>query len=100
MLKFTLAVMNTFSDTQEAPKSLSLDSGSSMESLVSVAPTDKSLTDRPRLGGAFASYVRHRGEPDGKTTEPSNISVSRQSIQNGGGSIQKIFPPTTIFFSN
>lgn len=56
-----------------------------MESLVSVAPTDKSLSNRPRLGGAFASYVRHRGEPDGKTTEPSNISVSRQSIQNGGG---------------
>lgn len=74
-------------DTQEAPKSLSLDSGSSMESLASVAHTEKNLVERPRLGGAFASYVRHRGEPDGKTMEPPNVLIpaSRQPCQNGGG---------------
>lgn len=54
-----------------------------MESLSSVAQTDKNLSDHPRLGGAFANYVRHRGEPDGKTMEPS--SISRQSCLNGGG---------------
>lgn len=58
-----------------------------MESLASVAQTEKNLVERPRLGGAFASYVRHRGEPDGKTMEPSNVLIpaSRQSCQNGGG---------------
>lgn len=73
-------------DTQEAPKSLSLDSSSSMESLASVAHTEKNL-ERPRLGGAFTSYVRHRGEPDGKTMEPPNVLIppSRQSCPNGGG---------------
>ncbi|XP_033210502.1 tetratricopeptide repeat protein 28 [Belonocnema kinseyi] len=93
-VQFALQALLALFDTQEAPKSLSLDSGSSMESLVSVAPTDKSLSDRPRLGGAFASYVRHRGEPDGKTTEPSNISVSRQPIQNGGGESDVAFTPS------
>lgn len=77
----------SIADTQEAPKSLSLDSGSSMESLASVAHTEKNLVERPRLGGAFASYVRHRGEPDGKTMEPPNVLIpaSRQPCQNGGG---------------
>ena len=77
----------SIADTQEAPKSLSLDSGSSMESLASVTHTEKNLVERPRLGGAFASYVRHRGEPDGKTMEPPNVLIpaSRQPCQNGGG---------------
>jgi len=58
-----------------------------MESLASVAHTEKNLVERPRLGGAFASYVRHRGEPDGKTMEPPNVLIpaSRQPCQNGGG---------------
>jgi len=88
-------VLISIIDTQEAPKSLSLDSSSSMESLASVTHTEKNLIERPRLGGAFASYVRHRGEPDGKTMEPSNvlISASRQTCQNGGG----IF--TIIYFN-
>lgn len=77
------------SDTQEAPKSLSIDSSSSMESLASVANTEKNVIERPRLGGAFASYVRHRGEPDGKTMEPPNIpiTISRQQCQSGGGKL-------------
>lgn len=79
--------MILITDTQEAPKSLSLDSGSSMESLASMAHTEKNLMERPRLGGAFASYVRHRGEPDGKTMEPQNVLIPtpRQPCQNGGG---------------
>jgi len=64
-----------------------------MESLASVTHTEKNLIERPRLGGAFASYVRHRGEPDGKTMEPSNvlISASRQPCQNGGGIFTVIY---------
>lgn len=58
-----------------------------MESLVSVTQPDKnnSLLERPRLGGAFASYVRHRGEPDGKTTEAPNAPIPRQTYPNEGG---------------
>lgn len=76
-----------FLDTQEAPKSLTLDSSSSMESLTSVAHIEKNVIERPRLGGAFANYVRHRGEPDGKTMEPPNVPIptSRQPCQNSGG---------------
>lgn len=79
-------------DTQEAPKSLSLDSGSSMESLISVAQPEKNpgLGDRSRLGGAFASYVRHRGEPDGKTTEAPSVPIARQAYPNEGGLYLKI----------
>lgn len=77
-----------FLDTQEAPKSLSLDSGSSMESLTSATQQEKAIVqERPKLGGAFASYVRHRGEPDGKTTEPASIPISRQTCPNGGGAL-------------
>lgn len=63
-----------------------------MESLASVAHTEKNLVERPRLGGAFASYVRHRGEPDGKTMEPPNVLIptSRQPCQNGGGKYLKV----------
>lgn len=84
---FVYMCILSITDTQEAPKSLSLDSGSSLESLASVAHTEKNLVERPRLGGAFASYVRHRGEPDGKTMEPPNVLIpaSRQPCQNGGG---------------
>lgn len=57
-----------------------------MESLVSVNQSDKkSLSDHSRLSGAFANYVRHRGEPDGKTTEPPSIPMSRQTYPNEGG---------------
>lgn len=56
-----------------------------MESLSSVAQIEKSISEKPRLGGAFVSYVRHRGEPDGKTTETPSLSVSKSITLNGGG---------------
>lgn len=68
-------------DTQEAPKSLSLESSSSLESLASLEENDPPPRPlplpQPRSGGAFASYVRRRGEPDGRTacsteTNPAN----------------------------
>lgn len=61
-----------------------------MESLASVAQTEKMPPDPPRLGGAFASYVRHRGEPDGKTNEAPSIPISQPSQSNCGG-ISSIF---------
>lgn len=76
-----------------------------MESLASVAHTEKNLVERPRLGGAFASYVRHRGEPDGKTMEPPNVLIpaSRQPCQNGGGikylKLQDVAPELTLCLS-
>ncbi|KAK0167485.1 hypothetical protein PV327_004878 [Microctonus hyperodae] len=95
-VQFALQALLALFDTQEAPKSLSLDSGSSMESLVSVTQPDKNvnLLDRPRLGGAFASYVRHRGEPDGKTTEPPSVPMSRQTYHNEGGESDAAFTPS------
>ncbi|XP_044002279.1 tetratricopeptide repeat protein 28 [Aphidius gifuensis] len=94
-VQFALQALLALFDTQEAPKSLSLDSGSSMESLVSVNQSDKkSLSDHSRLGGAFASYVRHRGEPDGKTTEPPSIPMSRQTYPNEGGESDVAFTPS------
>ena len=79
------------SDTQEAPKSLTIDSESSLESFASSEDEDESVSAPPPppppsqplflsrtapllLGrGAFSSYVRNRGEPDGaraSTSEP------------------------------
>lgn len=103
--------LSFLTDTQEAPKNLGLDSGSSTESLnedttrpdqsnmpstsltansqqrsISPIGTVKSLTlnmPRPPLpfrrapilstGGAFTSYVRRRGEPDGGRTDTESI---------------------------
>ncbi|XP_044578145.1 tetratricopeptide repeat protein 28 [Cotesia glomerata] len=94
-VQFALQALLALFDTQEAPKSLSLDSGSSMESLVSVSQPEKnSLLERPRLGGAFASYVRHRGEPDGKTNEAPNASNPRQTYPNEGGESDVAFTPS------
>ncbi|KAM0726523.1 Tetratricopeptide repeat protein 28 [Formica fusca] len=94
-VQFALQALLALFDTQEAPKSLSLDSSSSMESLASVAHTEKNV-ERPRLGGAFTSYVRHRGEPDGKTMEPPNVLIpaSRQPCPNGGGESDVAFTPS------
>ncbi|XP_046738072.1 tetratricopeptide repeat protein 28 isoform X1 [Diprion similis] len=93
-VQFALQALLALFDTQEAPKSLSLDSSSSMESLASVSQTEKISPDPPRLGGAFASYVRHRGEPDGKTTEAPNIPISQQSRSNCGGESDAAFTPS------
>lgn len=95
-VQFALQALLALFDTQEAPKSLTLDSSSSMESLASVAHIEKNVIERPRLGGAFANYVRHRGEPDGKTMEPPNVPIptSRQPCQNGGGESDVAFTPS------
>lgn len=80
----TLPLLTWYSatDTQEAPKSLSLASSSSMESLASLEEEAEPATLPPpplprgplvpglRVSGApgaFTSYVRRRGEPDGRT---------------------------------
>ncbi|KAL3271555.1 hypothetical protein HHI36_022031 [Cryptolaemus montrouzieri] len=104
-IQFTHQALLALFDTQEAPKSLTIDSSSSLESLASVdndfshsdnemniCPTSpkqnkkqsripplitRSLLSNKRLGGAFTSYVRRRGEPDGKTsTNESNKSTT------------------------
>lgn len=110
--QFVLQALLALFDTQEAPKSLGLDSSSSSESLnedgrsdsqgtpssaiagppqqrsVSPAGTVKSqiLMHRPPLpirraplptsGGAFISYVRRRGEPDGGRTETESVPAT------------------------
>ncbi|XP_034946071.1 tetratricopeptide repeat protein 28 [Chelonus insularis] len=94
-VQFALQALLALFDTQEAPKSLSLDSGSSMESLVSVTQPEKTkILERSRMGGAFANYVRHRGEPDGKTTETPNVSISRQTYPNERGESDVAFTPS------
>lgn len=93
-------MFSVYADTQEAPKSLSLGSSSSLESLTSLdgdndgvrarspplltstmaipppplpfvsprpAPPPLLLPGHRGSGGAFTSYVRRRGEPDGRT---------------------------------
>ena len=109
-----------FADTQEAPKSLSLDSSSSLESLTSLDGDDDGMRARspplltssmlipppplpfvsPRpappplllpghrtSGGAFTSYVRRRGEPDGRTAcagETGGSGVASNKTVGGG----------------
>nr|XP_018917333.1 PREDICTED: tetratricopeptide repeat protein 28 [Bemisia tabaci] len=85
-IQFVLQALLALFDTQEAPKSLSLESSSSLESLASLEENDPPPRPlplpQPRSGGAFASYVRRRGEPDGRTacsteTNPANKIVNR-----------------------
>ncbi|XP_057668084.1 tetratricopeptide repeat protein 28 isoform X2 [Diorhabda carinulata] len=100
-IQFTMQALLALFDTQEAPKSLTIDSSSSLESLASIdddfshsdnelnictssTPSTKSMPRLPlglsrtvlpskRLGGgAFTSYVRRRGEPDGRTANPTD----------------------------
>lgn len=116
-------------DTQEAPKSLTIDSSSSLESLASVdndfshsdneiacpqkPPQSKTVPRLPqqfarailpnrRLGGAFTSYVRRRGEPDGRTANPAD---GKSTVDNklrkyntlarpGGGESDAAFTPS------
>lgn len=107
-----------FTDTQEAPKSLTIDSSSSLESLASVdndfshsdnelmcstptsapkpvpkipPPFTRTVLPKQRLGGAFTSYVRRRGEPDGRTAD----TVKRNTLSRpGGGESDAAFTPS------
>nr|CAD7575327.1 unnamed protein product [Timema californicum] len=135
-------------DTQEAPKSLSLESSSSLESLTSLDGDEEGLHgihsrsppvvhlphtmivaphpplpfgySRPALlpghrssGGAFTSYVRRRGEPDGRTAcagengvtaVPTKVNLAPTvnkivSRPGGGGESDAAFtpsPPVTL----
>ncbi|KAK8735667.1 hypothetical protein OTU49_005256 [Cherax quadricarinatus] len=88
-IQFAHQALLALFDTQDAPKSLSVDSSSSLESLVSTDDEDESVAAPPPppppsqpllphrtvpllLGrGAFSSYVRNRGEPDGARASTS-----------------------------
>ncbi|XP_023311093.1 tetratricopeptide repeat protein 28 [Anoplophora glabripennis] len=129
-IQFTLQALLALFDTQEAPKSLTIDSSSSLESLASVdndfshsdnelnmcptpKPSTKSMPRVPppfsrtvlpnkRLGGAFTSYVRKRGEPDGRTANPTDTkAVSDNKTRKngtlarpGGGESDAAFTPS------
>lgn len=122
--------LNCFLDTQEAPKSLTIDSSSSLESLASVdndfshsdnelsmctkkptqvetvprvpLPFSRTVLPSKRLGGAFTSYVRRRGEPDGHTANPTDIKITVDSktrktntlARPGGGESDAAFTPS------
>lgn len=120
-------------DTQEAPKSLTIDSSSSLESLASVEndfshsdnelsicqqkpatsaqappirpippPFTRTVLPTKRLGGAFTSYVRRRGEPDGRTANPADTKLqvdtktrkSNTLARPGGGESDAAFTPS------
>uniref|UniRef100_T1PKA7 TTC28 C-terminal domain-containing protein n=1 Tax=Musca domestica TaxID=7370 RepID=T1PKA7_MUSDO len=113
--QFVLQALLALFDTQEAPKSLGLDSSSSCESLIDdEAITDTvasgTTTNHPQLlvaepskqsqnvsvtlpplpinrsrlistgGGAFISYVRRRGEPDGGRTDNESIPTAAAAV--------------------
>lgn len=100
MYIFTNILLN-FTDTQEAAKSLTLEGSSSLESLDSepsdtrtgspaptATPTLSYPTWRPVIGnqilgrsstGAFSTYARTRGEPDGRTATMGSDQKGRES---------------------
>ncbi|XP_063219865.1 tetratricopeptide repeat protein 28 isoform X2 [Bacillus rossius redtenbacheri] len=119
-IQFVLQALLALFDTQEAPKSLSLDSSSSLESLSSLEGNEDGtgglhsrsppilssshpplpfISSRPApplllpghrgSGGAFTSYVRRRGEPDGRTacaSENTSSSTPAKASSGSGGS--------------
>ncbi|XP_074042834.1 tetratricopeptide repeat protein 28 [Leptinotarsa decemlineata] len=125
-IQFTLQALLALFDTHEAPKSLTIDSSSSLESLASVdndfshsdnelnmCPTPKPVLRIPppfsrtvlpttKFGGAFTSYVRRRGEPDGRTSNPpdgkltldSKLRRSATLARPGGGESDAAFTPS------
>lgn len=133
-VQFTLQALLALFDTQEAPKSLTIDSSSSLESLASVEnefshsdnelgggvckqkpqqpsnktmprmlpPFTRTVLPSKRLGGAFTSYVRRRGEPDGRTANPSDkianmdgkVRKSGTLARPGGGESDAAFTPS------
>ncbi|CAH0549630.1 unnamed protein product [Brassicogethes aeneus] len=130
-IQFTLQALLALFDTQEAPKSLTIDSSSSLESLASVdndfshsdnelnmvastpnitnkpvpkipPPFTRAVLPKQRLGGAFTSYVRRRGEPDGRTALPGDNKLTMDSklakrntlSRPGGGESDAAFTPS------
>ena len=126
-IQFVLQALLALFDTQEAPKSLSLGSSSSLESLTSLDGDDDGVRARspplltssmlmpppplpfvsPRpappplllpghrsSGGAFTSYVRRRGEPDGRTAcagETGNKPPGSNSTVANVGKVSHVF---------
>lgn len=96
-IQFSLQALLAVFDTQEAPKTLSFEDSSSLESLDSDSratspppPTPTlayPLRRRPVLGslaigrgtGAFTTYARTRGEPDGRTATMGSDQKGRDS---------------------
>ncbi|XP_066144838.1 tetratricopeptide repeat protein 28 [Euwallacea fornicatus] len=128
-IQFTLQALLALFDTQEAPKSLAIDSSSSLESLASVEneyphsdneisstpppcskimpkrvppPFHRTVLPHKRLGGAFTSYVRRRGEPDGRTANPTDSKAlndlkprkTNTLARPGGGESDAAFTPS------
>ena len=82
-IQFALQALVALFDTDEAPRSLAIDSGDSLEELQEEEEEDKSSSSSPPpvqpfpaprksnlildgSSGAFSSYARSRGEPDGR----------------------------------
>ncbi|KAG7303484.1 hypothetical protein JYU34_012008 [Plutella xylostella] len=110
-IHFVLQALLALFDTQEAPRSLSLESSSSVESLASIDDgdlephSDSESAPRPNhkesassvpppplplgsCGGAFTMYVRGgaeagRGEPDGRTAPPAPPPAPRAGPYRG-----------------
>ncbi|XP_065205556.1 tetratricopeptide repeat protein 28 isoform X2 [Planococcus citri] len=96
-IQFVLQALSALFDTQDVPKSVSIESSSSLESLVSdnedldndhmtlpqpiLRPMSSTSVLRSGGSGAFTSYVRKRGEPDGRT-----------AVTDGSASINKVVP--------
>ncbi|CAH1712106.1 tetratricopeptide repeat protein 28 [Aphis gossypii] len=120
-IQFVLQALLALFDTQEAPKSLSLCSSSSLESVVTVederqkdSPLKPTSTNALRVSGsngsgAFTSYVRKRGEPDGRTASDASTQITKNSTgvlimptilsrrsggTNGGGESDAAFTPS------
>lgn len=94
-VQFTLQALLALFDTQEAPKSLSIDSSSSLESLASVgdATHDFSSDNEQQVttASAFTSYVRRRGEPDGSNSVTKPV---KKLARPGGGESDAAFTPS------
>ncbi|XP_050428822.1 tetratricopeptide repeat protein 28 isoform X2 [Adelges cooleyi] len=120
-VQFVLQALLTLFDTQEVPKSLSMCSSSSLESVVTVEddrPNDIAIKPCPASAfqvsgisgsGAFTSYVRKRGEPDGRTASDASAQITkttggalvmptilcrRSGGTNGGGESDAAFTPS------
>lgn len=61
-------------------------------------PFTRTVLPTKRLGGAFTSYVRRRGEPDGRTANPTDkltIDKTRKTLSRpGGGESDAAFTPS------
>ncbi|XP_049768006.1 tetratricopeptide repeat protein 28 [Schistocerca cancellata] len=120
-IQFVLQALLALFDTQEAPKSLSLDSSSSLESLTSLDGEDERvgggsgglrsrspppvampppplpfslLPGHRSTGGAFTSYVRRRGEPDGHTAcAPETVTAATVTANTSSTTSTAAAPP-------